>query len=264
MNEAKAQFEFDLLRVYMGEDYDVNEKIHIHQPTIGEIVKWGENRYFSMIRTLCSIPSDRKSSLYDCGIDWETITDFNYFALIASSLPQKETSIVLGDLDLSSMEVVFDEGINKYVLFDEKKDIKIDMHIYQKMIDYIRLIHNIVPNIEKAANQRTKFALIEYEREQIKKNSLEKNTSILLPLISSMVNSAGFKFNTKELSDITLYQFMDSVQRIQVITSTTALLYGQYTGMVDIKKIDRKEFSWTRELTKDVANGENLRIPANK
>ena len=46
------------LQLYFGDDYVINDKIKIHQPTIGELVDYGEQVYFSMVHTLTAIPSD--------------------------------------------------------------------------------------------------------------------------------------------------------------------------------------------------------------
>ena len=54
---------FNPLRVYFGDDYVVNDYITMHQPKIGEIVKYGEKQYYSMVQTLSAIPSDMKSQL---------------------------------------------------------------------------------------------------------------------------------------------------------------------------------------------------------
>lgn len=59
----------DDLQLYFGNDYKINEKITIKQPTIGDIVDFGEEKYFSMAQTLTSIPSDMKSVLWDMKID---------------------------------------------------------------------------------------------------------------------------------------------------------------------------------------------------
>ena len=41
---------------------------------------------------------------------------------------------------------------------------------------------------------------------------------------------------------------MDSVQGAQIYVSTTALLQGMYSGMIDTSKIDKKEFNWMRSI----------------
>lgn len=48
----------DSLFLYFGDDYVVNDRITLMQPTIGQIVDYGEAKYFSMVHTLTAIPSD--------------------------------------------------------------------------------------------------------------------------------------------------------------------------------------------------------------
>lgn len=258
---VKPQFQFDILRMYLGDDFQINSKITVHQPSIQEIADWGERRYFQMVNTLCAIPSDMKSMLYDVGIDWEEITDFEFFIMLTRHYPQSETSILFGDLDLSKMKICQNTENQQMVLYDVDNDIQIDMYCYQYMIEYIRRMHNITPSVEHAYNKRTKLALIEFERSQIAERNKNAPSSILQPMISALVNSSGFKYKINELRELKIMQFMDAVQRVQIIMSTEALMHGMYSGMVDTKHIDKKEFNWLREIVPNNVSGENLRIP---
>ena len=47
-----------------------------------------------------------------------------------------------------------------------------------------------------------------------------------------------------------LFEFMDDLSRLQVIVNTDALLNGMYSGMIDTKKINKKEFDWCRDISK--------------
>ena len=58
------------------------------------------------------------------------------------------------------------------------------------------------------------------------KNDVYKST--LLPLISTCLNHPGFKYKKNELREVGIVEFMDSVQRLQVYESSTALLKGIY------------------------------------
>lgn len=255
---------YDELSMYFGDDYKVNERITVHQPTIGEIVEWGEQRYFSMINSLCSIPSDMKSFLYDNGIDWQEISDFEFFMIMCKPYTVEETSIILGDIDLSKMGLYVDNTTGESVLYNQEIGLSIDEDTFNKMIGYIRKFNNIIPVVEKAINERTKLALIELERQKINENKNKHFTSFLKPLISSALNNSGFKYKKNELREVGLYEFMDSIQRLQIIISTTALMHGMYSGNVDVSKIKKKEFNWMRELDSDARSGENLRIPSDK
>ena len=84
---------------------------------------------------------------------------------------------------------------------------------------------------------------------QIQNQKNNGDDSILLPLVSAMVNSAEFKYNAQELVNIGIYQFMDSVQRIQLIRSSDALLKGIYGGMLDVKSLNKEDLNWLKALS---------------
>lgn len=241
-------FEYDELKMYFGEDYWVTDKIKVMQPTIGQIVEWGEKEYYSMIHTLTCIPSDMKSQLEDIGINYMEISDFELFILLSHGLTPEQTGIILGDLNLSNFIQCINKENGELCLYDKDEDIVIDKFVYIKMIDYIRKLHNIKPKIQKAYNETTRQILIKLDRERIEKNKKEPYKSQLKELISAMMRYPGFKYKKNELKECGLYEFMDTVQGAQIYVSTTALLSGMYSGMIDTSKIDKKEFNWMRDL----------------
>jgi hypothetical protein len=248
----------DDLQMYFGADFQVTEYIKIHQPTIGEIIEYGESSYYQMIGSLCLIPSDVKSMLWDSGIDWEKISDFELFCLVNGSLSVEKTSILFGNLDFSKFKMMQREIDNEMVLYqrviesskneNEVKDIIIDKMVYQKMVDYIRKLHRMHPKIEHSLNKHTKEILIELDRQDHEKAKNEPHSSELLPLISGLVNSAGFKYKKSELKEVGIYEFFDSVTRMQVIKSADALLKGCYGGFLDTSHIDKNELNWLRDI----------------
>lgn len=242
-------FEIDELSMYFGEDYVINDKIVIHQPTIGEIMRFNEKKYFQMVNNLCCIPSDIKAPLWDQGIDYEEISDFELFILIARNMKQQDTQLLLGDINLSSFLDYINPENGELILIDPINMIRIDRIVYQKMIDYIRKMHNIVPKIEHAYNQTTKRILIDLNRSDLQMASKKPYKSILRPLISSMVNSPGFKYNAKEVLDVGLVEFMDSVRRVPIINNSQALLQGCYSGMIDTTKINKDALNWMKDIS---------------
>jgi hypothetical protein len=251
MSEYK---EPDLLQMYFAMDYQVTEYITIRQPRIGEIVEMGEEPYYQTIGTLCVIPSDIKSMLWDSGIDWEIISDFELFCLISKTLSVEQTRILFGDLDFSKFKLMQRQDNQENVLYqrigteENFQDIIIDKMVYQKSIDYIRKLHRIHPKVEHAKNKKTKEILIQLDREDHEAASKRKKESHLFPLISSLVNTAGFKYKKDELKEVGIFEFFDSVMRIQTIKSADALLKGCYSGFVDTSGINKKDLDWTRDL----------------
>lgn len=51
-------YEVDELALYFGDPFVINDKISVLQPTVGQIAEYGERKYFSVVHTLTSIPSD--------------------------------------------------------------------------------------------------------------------------------------------------------------------------------------------------------------
>jgi hypothetical protein len=69
-----------------------------------------------------------------------------------------------------------------------------------------------------------------------------------MPLISACINHPGFKYKLKELKEVGIVEFMDSVQRLQVYESTKSLMSGMYSGFADMSKVDKKLFNFMRDL----------------
>lgn len=244
--------EIDKLKLYFGDDIRINEKIILSQPTIGDIVEFGEKHFYYVLSVLTCIPSDMKSELWDINkTDWQKVEDFELFIMLTRNLKSEDTKLFLGDLDLSKMIPVMNNLSNQICLYDEESGIVIDSAIYLQIVTYIREMFNINPKVEKAKNKRTFNVLIEDDRFRKSLNKDKKYTSTLLPLISSMLNSPGFKYKKNELRNVGIVEFMDSVQRISTIVSTTALLQGMYSGMVDTSKIPKEQFNWLRDLSEE-------------
>lgn len=238
--------EFDELKMFFGKDYIVNDYITIHTPSVGEIIDFGEKEYFSTVYTITAIPSDMKSQLFDLGIDYETLEDYHLFYMLTRNLTQKSTSILLGDLDLSKFNMYINEDTKEEVMVNPETNAILDKLAYTKIVNYIRKLHNLTPKIEHAANKTTKRILIQLDRDKIAKSKTEPYKSQLRPLISAMMRYPGFKYKSFELTQCSIYEFMDAVYGAQIYISSTALLQGSYSGMIDTSKINKKEFNWMR------------------
>lgn len=238
--------EFDELKMYFGDDFVVNDYITMHTPTVGEIVEFGERKYFSMVHTITAIPSDMKSQLFDMDIDYETLEDYHLFYMLTRGLTQESTSIVFGDLDLSKFKMYINEETQEEVMVNPETNAILDRLAYNKIVGYLRKLHNLKPKIEHAANKTTKRILIQLDRDRIAKAQNEEYKSQLRPLISAMMRYPGFKYKSNELKECSIYEFMDTVYGAQIYINSTALLKGSYSGMIDTSKINKKEFNWMR------------------
>lgn len=254
--QKEYKFQFDELKMYYGLDYQVNENITIHIPTIGEIIEFGEQRIYSSIAPFVGNPTSYRLQLWDMGVDWNKISDFELFIMLVQGLNIEDTCLVFGETDFSKLKPYMKENTGdtkELVLYDPEQQLSIDEETYMHIREYVRLVFNQNPKVEKAKGKATKEAIIDEERMNLaleKKNG-KKNIgkSIYLPLISALLNHPGFKYKKDELKEVNLVEFMDSVQRLQVYESTRALMSGMYSGMLDTSKMNlNKELNWLRDL----------------
>lgn len=245
---------YDVLKMYFGDDYIVTPNIVVHQPSIGDIIEYGETEFWNTVAIICGNSTSFRLQLWDMGVDWNEITDFQLFASFIPSLPLKRTKIFFGDLDLTKFKAIDDEEGNLILVYLLNPEIQINEDIYNNMIGYLRLMLNYYPKVEKAKNKATKEALI-WEDEMNVKNAerLSKNDkfrhSTLFPLISAALSHPGFKYKKSELKAVGIFEFMDSIRRLQVYESATSLMTGMYSGMLDTSKIKLdKELNWARDM----------------
>ena len=240
--------EVDELSLYFGDPYVVNDYITITIPKIGEVVKYGERQYYSMVQTITAIPSEMKASLWDVGIDWTQITDFQLFMMLAPTLPKDKTYILFGDLDFQAMKPFENKFNETIVLRNPDTGAVIDELAYGKITSYLCSAHNLTKKVEKAANEFTKKFMIDEDRQKLQYNANQPYKSFLRPLISAVKCRQGYTLDY--VKNMGLFEFFDDLNRLQVIVNADALLQGSYSGMVDTSKIPKKNFDWCREITK--------------
>ena len=239
-------FEIDQLQLYFGDPYVINDKIIIKQPNIGQIMECGERKYYSMVHTITAIPSDMKSQLFDMGLDYEKLEDFELFTMLAPTLPKESTSILFGDVDFTQLKPYRNPQNDLIVLADRETGLVIDQLIYERMVNYLRSVHGLKKKVERAKNAMTKRVLIEEDRRNIAMNKSKPYKSFLTPLVSAVKVRMGY---TKEyVRNMGIYEFTDDIARLQIINNADALLRGMYSGMIDTKKIDKKELNWMKEI----------------
>lgn len=240
--------EVDELLLYFGDPYVVNDYVTITLPKIGELVKYGERQYYSMLSTITAIPSDMKSQLWDTGIDWTQITDFQLFMMLVSTLPKDKTYILFGDLDFQAMRPFENKQNDTVVLYNPDTGAVIDELAYGKISSYLCSAHNITKKVEKAANEFTKKFMIDEDRQKLAYNAKQPYKSFLRPLISAVKCRQGYTLDY--VKNMGIVEFFDDLSRLQIIVNADALLQGSYSGMIDTSKIPKKNFDWCREITK--------------
>ena len=252
--ENTQEYKFDPLKMYFREDYFV-KGIRIVQPTIGNILDIGESKFYSGLSPFLYNSTSIRVMLWDLPqrIDWCNVKDIEVFGILTNMTNTDNSAIRLlfPDYRIEHMQLIQlnDKNSNECQLFlyDEENDFVLNESEYMEIAEYIRTLLNIHPKIEKAKGKTTKQWMIDEDKMNMAQRD-EKNTSTLLPLISACINHPGFKYKLQELRDVGIYEFMDSVQRLQIYESTIALLGGSYSGFADMSKVPKEQFNFMRDI----------------
>ena len=274
-------FDVDDLRIYRGSDIRITDKIIVTQPTIDQIIEFGEKRYFSAVHTLTGVGADFKWQLWDYfGIDYTQIEDFELFKkMICGLLSSKKKiykelkehpelyeehinkmtdedweellfnpiSLVLKNVDFADFEEYESDKSPETILYDKEHDITIDRLVYSKIVDAVRKIHGFKRNNEIPANEVTKIFLIDDAREEAMAAAKKEYKSVLKPLISALVVKTG-QIGSDSIWNTKVNMFFDAIKRVNKIQDATLLLQGAYSGFASLKGIDKDRLDWAGEI----------------
>lgn len=240
------------LALRRNKPYQVSTYIKVNNPTLGQIEEYGEERYWGIVSAFCSTSYDYRLTLEEAGVDYLDIDDWHMFLNTRLNLPYEETQILIPDIDFTTLIAAQDNNSKQIVLLNDEYDLVMNEAIYMLMVDYIRECHGLTRNFEIPGNNAARMVFMQEAREARQMAGRKKFQSTLDPLISGLCNHQGFKYDFDSVWNLNIYNFMDSVKRIQKINSADHFLAGMYSGMMDVSKMGkgqiRKETDWLGEL----------------
>lgn len=247
-------FKVDELKLYMSEDIKIANGIILKCPKVKDIVEYGESEYFSVAQTLCATPSSMMVALDDAKINYMTITDFELFVMLAKSLPQEATKLLLGDLDLRKFKLREVQGGQDFALVYEGTEtdaqpIIINTIIYEVLVTYIRKMHGFKKEVKKAGNEITRRQLIRLARQDAQMAKNKPHESFLRSIISAVKCRQGYSMDY--VKQMGIFELMDDLSRLNIIVNADAALGGMFSGFVDTKKMDKTVLNWTRNIDDD-------------
>lgn len=248
--------QFDKLQMYFGEPYIIDlenceGKIQINQPTIGDVVRFGEKPFYSTLSIFVTNTTTYRLTLWEMGLDWNEVSDFELFIMLKNGINADASALMFGDLDWSKFELsqktIGEE--KKIILYDAENGIEINEEVYFHISQYLRAVFNMTPEEKITTDKilRQWYITKDQRQKAIDEEKGEEPTSIQ-SIISACVNHPGFKYNLEELKNVGVCQFYDSVKRIQVYENTTALLGGMYSGMIDSSRLKESDYNFMKNI----------------
>ena len=256
MKSRNPKIEFDELQLYFGEPYvidleNADGSITIHQPTIGQILHIGEKRFYSTLNIFITNTTQYRLFLWENGYDWNVISDFNLFYMLIGSVDPEVTKIMFPNIDFSNFKLYlreYSEDDKRPVLYDFENKIEINEEVYFHISQYLRAVFAAEPEEKITLDDTLKQWYIEKDKAIANNDQIKNNGYSIRPIISACVNHPGFKYKLKELKEVGVCEFYDSVNRLQVYESATAVMKGLYSGMVDGKKIKPDQYNFMKPI----------------
>lgn len=251
------QIEFDKLQIYCGIPHVVdvqsaNGKIEIVLPTVGDIVRFGQKKFDETLSILTTNTTSYRLLLWKQGIDWNVISDFELFCMLYKQIDDDVANMLFKDVRFSDFNIYSKklDDVETIILYNPETEIEINEEVYQNIAQYLRVAFNISPDEKITQDEGLKRAYIRKDESALRQAEMNKEIkdSSLQPLISACVNHPGFKYNLKEVMDISICEFYDSVKRLQVYENSTALMKGMYSGMVDGSKINAEAYNFMKSI----------------
>lgn len=253
------KIEFNRLKMYFGDDYIINldglrGTIVIHQPTIGDLAEIGEDKFFQTLSVFINNTTSSRAMLWDAGIDWNEITDFDLFCITYRTIDPDVSKLIFGDLDWSKFNIYTFENEDKAEirLLNKEDDIEINEDVYQYIHQYLQSVFQMYPEEELTNDKMLKKWWVDKDKREIGRRAKEqdkKNTHSLQSMISSFINHPGTSYKLRELKEVGVCEFYDSIARLRIYEHTTATLKGMFSGFVDGSKIKPEDYDFMKPIS---------------
>ena len=261
MAEVENESEkIDKLRMLRGAPIKFSDLLTLYQPTLGQIADAGEQRFLNVLWMMCSCAWDMPAAFDDMGIDFMTVSDWEFFIRTVRGFSTEDTKLVFGDLDFSKLlpmnfkqneddtesqiVLVNAETMMAYGVEYQPLQYMLTEQMYKDMIPYVREMIGFQHKGRKAANRATAKILIMDDRKQRARHKDDPYESMFHNGIISLVNTEEFPYTYESVFDLTIYQFTKSLIQIQGKKQACAMLQGSMSGFMDTSKIPSNHFQW--------------------
>lgn len=218
-------------------------KIQIRIPSVGEILE-REDEYYALVSLFTAMPIDYMVQLYDAGIDFTTINEWEMFLMLFGAIRQKDLSMIFEGFDFSKLQLAVNEENQDITLVDPDSDIRIDRAIHSQIAVTLRKIHGLEKNIKRPANDDAKEYMIERARKKMNRHKNKVEDSRLESLIIAMVNTEQFKYDFEGTLELSIFQFNESVRQVVRKVDYDNRMYGVYAGTISVKDLNPDDLSW--------------------
>lgn len=251
-------------------EFLIRDWLIIKIPSLGEY-KEGKHSYDieKIVSLFTMTPSVYMLELEDMGIDFTTLTDYEFFLrqffsmfvlpnhtnqlIETGELPEEErmkvihSDVLFKDTDFYKCFIIERNG--EKIICDPHGKLIIDKYIYMQTSSAICEIFSIKKYKRKPANDIAKQYILEREREKAQRAKKRKTNEFQNALdgeIVALVCHPGFLYNFETIKDLTIYDFNVCVKQIVKKEQYDNYMLGAYAGFGGLKldKIGEDKLNW--------------------
>lgn len=237
----------DEAKLLTGKDIKITKFLSIKQPTVEEVLLFGEKRYFAMVHSLTSEPFDMPYYLDQMGIDFEKITPFELFCVLSSSIPFEDTQILFGNLDFSKFRLI--QRDMDIILMDGNGEV-IDAGIREIIAETLRRMHCLPKNeLTSCYNGFAHKLLIKKQKRDIEQAQKRAKMFGEKSEIAALVSSLACEWHSyKAVMELTISQFFDATIRSGYKETAESILAALRVGALSSGSYSKKELNWRRPI----------------
>lgn len=226
------------------------ERLTIKPLTLGEIEELGIVKYFTTIN-FATLTKDKVLGRKHIN----SFKNIPFFQIVVNIDELREAflelvrTFVSHDDDEDAVRYV--PTIDTIVVRYNKINGKINKTNFEQFLEFMRFVYHVV--IVQRESERTdideEMAELLREFEEVEdKISKSKGTEITFLSMIEAVSVKHPSINLMNVWDYTMYQFMKIYSRIEQIDNRDNVMRGLYSGCIEAKGIDLKDYHWAKAL----------------
>ena len=233
-----------------GNDWITQNGICVKHPTLRDLRQYDDAQVYAFIRMFCLQPQDIYIDLWENGIDFEKMVDYDLFLLLYLNNKVKHDEmfkIFMGMYRCEYFESVNEkEEIEKFIIGYNSEGSPfalIDQPTYSELTVFFKSI-TCFENAKRPrfANQKMKEMILDMEIENKIDNKEDGITMVQQMNALVWGNTCGYNWNN--IWDLNFYQFNYGLRHLDKIKHTQALWGGYYAGTINVKQVPKKELDW--------------------
>lgn len=240
-------FAVDEARLITGKPFDVGVGVTLYQPTVAEILEFGEDDYMSVVTAITNEPFDVPYILDQMGIDFTKVTPFEVFCVTMINQPLNKTKLLFGDLDFTKFRIADSDG--KLTLIHPDGAV-FDALTRERLADAVRRMHCLPKNIiTSCENDFTRKLLISQQKKDIERAKRKKEIYGESSQYAALVSSLAYKWGSYDkVLSLKVGQFFDAITRSGYYENSHNLYRGIVGGTIQYSSINKKELDWMRPI----------------